>query len=246
MRTPALRLADCALAEALGDPALAARVVVDVNARARRVAVRVDPGAGCVVLVRPLRMSDRAVMAFLASRRRWIARHLSALPPHVAFTDGASIPYAGIDHTIRHDPGARGGVHRDADRGEIVVSGRPEHLPRRLRDWLKAEARRHLTQHCLRLAADLDVRVTRIAVRDTRSRWGSATRSGRLSFCWRLILAPETVMAYVAAHEVAHLRHMNHSAAFWRTVEGLLGSAGDAGLARAWLRRSGAALHRYG
>ena len=244
MSKPALLLSETALAEAVGDD-LAARVVVELNVRARRVSVRVDPAAGCVVLARPARMSDRAVMAFLASRRRWIARHLSTLPPHIAFADGAVIPFAGVDHIVRHTPETRGGVWRDAERCEIVVTGRPEHLTRRLRDWLKEQARTQLTQQCLKLAEDLGAKVTRISVRDTRSRWGSATRSGRLSFCWRLILAPEAVLAYVAAHEVAHLRHMDHSLAFWRTVDGLLSGA-DAASARAWLRRSGAALHRYG
>jgi predicted metal-dependent hydrolase len=251
MNKQALLLADTALAEALGDPALATRIVVDINTRARRVAVRLDPGAGCVVLVRPPRMSDRAVMAFLASRRQWIARHLGALPPRVTFADGAVISFAGVDHTIRHTPEARGGVWCDTTCKEIVVSGRSEHVPRRLRDWLKAQARARLSQYCQDFAAQLDVKVTRISVRDTRSRWGSATRGGRLSFSWRLILAPEAVQLYVAAHEVAHLRHMNHSPAFWRTVDGLLGAGlfgggSDAQLARAWLRRSGAALHRYG
>lgn len=244
MSKPALLLSETALAEAVGDD-LATRVVVELNVRARRVSVRVDPAAGCVVLVRPARMSDRAVMAFLASRRQWIARHLSTLPPHIAFADGAVIPFAGVDHIVRHTPETRGGVWRDAERCEIVVTGRPEHLTRRLRDWLKEQARTQLTQQCLKLAEDLGAKVTRISVRDTRSRWGSATRSGRLSFCWRLILAPEAVLAYVAAHEVAHLRHMDHSLAFWRTVDGLLSGA-DAASARAWLRRSGAALHRYG
>ncbi len=250
MSRPALLLADTALADALGDQGLAARIVVEVSSRARRVSLRVDPAAGCIVLVRPPRMSDRAVMTFLASRRQWIVRHLGALPPRIEFVNGAVIPFAGTDHTVRHEPDARGGVWRDADRSEIVVTGRSEHLARRLRDWLKDQARTELTGRCLTLAGNLGVKVARIAVRETRSRWGSATREGRLSFCWRLILAPEAVLTYVAAHEVAHLRHMDHSPAFWRTVEGLLarlnGDGADAASARAWLRRSGAALHRYG
>ena len=97
------------------------------------------------------------------------------------------------------------------------------------------------------MAEQLGREVTHISVRDTTSRWGSCTRSGRLSFSWRLILAPRPVLDYVVAHEVAHLKHMNHGAAFWQTVAGLLPEGGDQpGSAREWLRRNGVVLHRYG
>ena len=83
---------------------------------------------------------------------------------------------------------------------------------------------------------------TRITLRDTRSRWGSCTSDGALMFSWRLILAAPEVLSYVAAHEVAHLAEMNHSPAFWRTVERLYG---DYRPPRAWLRAEGGGLHRY-
>jgi len=238
----ALLLTDTPLANALNDSALAARVIVDLNPRARRVSLRVDPVLGRIVLVRPKRMSDKAVIAFVASRRDWIARHLENLPQPVAFADGAIVPFRGQDHVIRWTGGARGIV--TCEPGEICVPGAPEHAPRRLRDWLKAEARKAITPRVHVMAGNLEAKVTHISVRDTRSRWGSATRAGRLSFSWRLILAPEAVLTYVVAHEVAHLEHMNHALAFWRTVRSLLGE--DPALAREWLRRSGSALHRYG
>src|SRR5438270_786943 len=97
------------------------------------------------------------------------------------------------------------------------------------------------------LAGDLPVRVrvsprARRTVRDTRSRWGSCAAAGNLSFSWRLILAPEAVLDYVVAHEVAHLVHMNHGPRFWRLVETL---APDARRHRAWLARNRARLLRY-
>jgi len=247
--TAALLLADTGLAKALGDSALAERIVVDVNVRARRMSLRVDPINGCIVLVRPKRASDRLIMTFLASKTDWIAKHLENLPPRIAFADGAIVPYRGMDHVIRLAPEAKGGVWREGL--EIFVTGRPAHTGRRLRDWLKAEAKAALTPEVHEFAKALGVNVTRITVRDTRSRWGSCTRDGKLAFSWRLILAPANVLTYVAAHEVAHLKHMNHSPAFWRTVEMLLGESllspeADWTLAREWLRRSGAALHRYG
>jgi predicted metal-dependent hydrolase len=241
-----LLLSDTPLAAAL-DPALAARVVVEINQRARRISVRLDPARSCVVLVYPRRAPQRAVASFVASRADWIAKHLEALPERIAFTDGAVIPVGGMDHVIRLKPEARGGVWRE--NLEIIVTGRAEHAARRVRDWLKAEARSALTEKVYAMAQRLDVKVMQVGVRDTVSRWGSCSSKGKLSFSWRLIFAPDAVLTYVAAHEVAHLKHMDHSRAFWRTVMQLLEEeAADANwkLARQWLRRSGTVLHRYG
>jgi predicted metal-dependent hydrolase len=247
LRTPdAVFLSDTSLAAAL-PPALAARVAVEINPRARRMVVRLDPARSCVVLVRPARASDRVVGAFVSSRADWIAHHLSALPPRVTFSEGAMIPYRGRDHIVCVRPDAKRGVW--CEDNTIIVSGRAEHAARRVRDWLKDEARTALTAAVHPMAARIDTRVARVTVRDTISRWGSCSPDGKLSFSWRLILAPQTVLTYVAAHEVAHLRHMDHSRAFWRTVMQLLeDQPGNVNwtLARQWLRRSGAALHRYG
>ena len=238
-------LADNELSRALADSALAARIVVDRNPRARRISLRLDPAKGCVVLVRPKRASTAFTAAFLLNKKDWIAKHLEMLPPHIPFADGTVIPYRGEDHTLCMRPEQRGGVWRDG--GEIIVTGRPEHAARRTRDWLKREALRVLTPTTEELAAQLGVTVTRVSARDTRSRWGSCTRDGKLSFSWRLILAPAHVLTYVAAHEVAHLKHMDHSPRFWDVVEEFLQTAGiDWVSAREWLRRSGAGLHRYG
>lgn len=244
---PALLLAETALAKALDNQDMAARVAVDINPRARRISLRVDPINGRIVLVRPPRASDRLVMAFLADKAAWIASHLETLPPRIAFVDGATLPFGGVDHIIRLRPEIRGGVRREGE--EIIVTGRPEHARRRLQDWLKEQARGALTPLTYAFARALGANISRITVRDTRSRWGSCTRDGKIAFSWRLILAPETVLTYVVAHEVAHLKHMNHGPAFWRAVTKLLEDSpleGDWTLAREWLRRGGAALHRYG
>ena len=82
----------------------------------------------------------------------------------------------------------------------------------------------------------------RIAVRDTRSRWGSCSSKGTLSFSWRLVLAPPFVLDYLVAHEVAHLAHMNHSAAFWALARRLAPRMPEAEL---WLKVHGPVLHRY-
>jgi hypothetical protein len=93
------------------------------------------------------------------------------------------------------------------------------------------------------MAAALGRTVTRITIRDQKSRWGSCAPGGRLSFNWRLVLAPEWVMDYVVAHEVAHIVEPNHSPAFWAVVDRL---NADPRAGRAWLRSQGMDLHRYG
>jgi predicted metal-dependent hydrolase len=230
---------------------LASRVVATLSPRAKRLSLRVDPANGQIVLVRPKRASSGVTLKFLASREAWIRKHLATLPPQIPFTDGADIPIAGTLHRLRFAPEGRGGVWREGE--TLMISGRPEFIARRLTDWLKQEARRELTPMVHAMAGLLGCKVRHVTTRDTTSRWGSCSPDGRLSFSWRLILAPRPVLIYVAAHEVAHLRHLNHGRAFWRTVDEVLDNYVEepemrraAGLARDWLHRHGAALHRYG
>jgi len=125
----------------------------------------------------------------------------------------------------------------------MLVAGRLEYLPRRVIDFMKREAKRDLERAALRHAMMLGVRVKAIRLRDQTSRWGSCTATGHLSFSWRLIMAPPFVLDYLAAHEVAHLREMNHSRRFWRLVESV---CEDRERARAWLLAEGPALHAIG
>ncbi|MGH7048026.1 MAG: M48 family metallopeptidase, partial [Stellaceae bacterium] len=121
--------------------------------------------------------------------------------------------------------------------------GDPAHLARRVRDALATLARNELARRARKLAAQIGRKIAGIGVRDTRSRWGSCSSSGNLSFSWRLILAPEPVIDYVVAHEVAHLAEMNHGRRFWRLVEHLMP---DHAAPRAWLDRHRAQLLAYG
>ena len=105
------------------------------------------------------------------------------------------------------------------------------------------QARRDLEAAVARHAAHLGVRVRKITLRDTASRWGSCTSSGGLNFSWRLIMAVPFVLDYLAAHEVAHLLHMNHSPAFWKAVGSL---SKDVSAAESWLKAHGTGLHRIG
>jgi predicted metal-dependent hydrolase len=219
---------------------LGSSIELRVNSRARRISLRVDQARRKIVLVRPRRCSEALVLRFLAEKRSWVQQQLAKMPACDSFADGASIALLGETVALRASGTHRRGVWREGN--DLFVSGAPEHFARRVRDWLKIEAQRQYALWARQYAEKLEVRVTRVSVRDTRSRWGSCTRDGRLSLSWRLILAPDDVARYVVAHEVAHLRHMNHSPAFWRTVELLVGPIKAH---RQWLRRHGGQLHRY-
>lgn len=209
--------------------------------RGRRLTLSLDPASGALRLSLPAGVSLAEGLRFVGEKRRWVLAHLAELPPPVPFAAGARLPLLGAEHVIVHAPEARRGVWRTT--GEIRVSGQAEHLGRRVQDYLKREARREIAPRAHAKAARLERSIARLSLRDTRSRWGSCTADGALSFSWRLILAPEPVLDYVVAHEVAHLVHLDHGRRFWALVGALTAEvAGPCG----WLKAHGAGLHRYG
>ncbi|HWD26834.1 MAG TPA: SprT family zinc-dependent metalloprotease [Rhizomicrobium sp.] len=215
----------------------AVEVTMRLNPRARRLIVKVHPSTGEVSVVAPSQRALDRALEFARGQETWIARQLARVPARVTLGPGAKIPFRGREHVI-----ARGETSRAHD-GVLAIAGRDEHIPRRALDFLKREARRVLDERSHALAARIGSRVRRITVRDTASRWGSCSASKCISYCWRLILAPDFVLDYVVAHEVAHLREMNHSPRFWRVVKSLVA---DIDTPQAWLRKNGTQLHRYG
>ena len=211
------------------------------SARARRVSLRIDPRGGAVVVTLPMRAARQAGVALLMTHAGWVSDRLAALPDAVPFADGRMVPIDGIPHRIRHLADARGGVWlRD---GELCVTGRPEFLRRRVSDFLRAQARSRMVALAAAKAALGDLTARRVTVKDTQSRWGSCAADGSISFSWRLVMAPAFVQDYVAAHEVAHLRHMNHGTRFWALVDRLTPHAAQA---IPWLNAEGARLLRIG
>lgn len=212
------------------------------NARARRASLRVDPANRRIVLTAPLRMARVTAVGFAEAQAGWIAARLGRMPERRPFVDGAEIPLFGVPHRVRHRPDARGTVWRE--NGEIHVAGRAEHLPRRLKDWLTAELREQLVPLVLAKAARTERSVKRITVRDTRSRWGSCGPDAAMSFSWRLVFAPPEVLDYLAAHEAAHLVHLNHGPRFWALARALCDGPIEG--PQAWLKRNGEILLQYG
>ncbi|MCO5147850.1 MAG: M48 family metallopeptidase [Aquamicrobium sp.] len=211
------------------------------NARARRLTLRIDAGGQGLRVTVPPGLRRGEVERFLERHRDWLELKLARLPDRPQVRAGVKIPLRGTPHLILHRPGRRGTVAVALEDGApaLHVHGEEAHLPRRLADFLKREARRDIEPLVARHAASVGRRAKAIRYKDTSSRWGSCTADGTLSFSWRIMMAPPTVIDYLVAHEVAHLREMNHGPKFWALCRELCPRTDEA---RAWLKRNGSAL----
>ena len=124
-----------------------------------------------------------------------------------------------------------------------MVFGDRRHLPRRIVDFLKREAKKDIEALVETHTAAVGRKAKAVRFKDTASRWGSCTSDGNLSFSWRIMMAPRPVINYLVAHEVAHLKEMNHGAKFWRLCETL---CPDTERCKAWLKKNGSALQAIG
>jgi|LNFM01.2.fsa_nt_gb predicted metal-dependent hydrolase len=211
------------------------------NRRARRMTLRIDATHDCAILVLPTYVALAEGLDFARSKADWLQAKLAELPERLAFADGALLQVLGRRVTIRHEPGL--GARVTEENGELRVGGDTSLLRGRVLRWLKAEARRAILPLAAERAALLGKKHKRVTLRDSRSRWGSCSSDGSLSFCWRLVFAPPAVLDYVVSHEVAHLIEMNHGPRFWELVERL---TPHREAARRWLAENGAALQRQG
>lgn len=214
-------------------------VVVKVSKRAA--SFRLSLPASGPVLTLPERSRWADGEAFLMRHRNWLAARLPRTARSMRLEAGTEVPLRGVPHLVVGTGSLRGRVEilPHADLPELRVPGTVEHQPRRLFDWLKAEALADLSERSAFHAARLGVTVKDIKLRSQSSRWGSCSSTGSINYNWRLILAPPFVLDYVAAHEVAHLVEMNHSDAFWATVKRTLP---DMERGRAWLKAHGRQL----
>lgn len=221
-----------------GDPPV--EVLLRRSARARRISLRVSSIDGKVTLTCPKGVREAEALGFAEEKADWLRANLSKRPEEVVVGLGVEVPIRGA--MVRVVAGGGRAVTLRSDAGEVAVPGRPERAGARLLGFLKELARARLAEASDRYAAALGREYSRLTLRDTRSRWGSCSSAGGLMYSWRLIMAPDSVLDYVAAHEVAHLAEMNHSARFWAEVERLYG---DHRAARQWLKAHGSSLHRH-
>ncbi|SDD68687.1 hypothetical protein SAMN05421538_102208 [Paracoccus isoporae] len=212
-------------------------VTVRRNARARRMTLRVSRQGGAVALTLPRQMSLEAGRRFVESKSDWLRRTLAAMPEPAVVVEGAHLPVAGQALRLCALPVRRVQM---GDGVLAVPQGKP--MGPVVQAWLKARAHAALREAVDRHAARLEKRPSALTLRDTRSRWGSCTADGRLMFSWRLAMAPYDVLDYVAAHEVAHLAHMDHSPRFWAQVGALMPGYE---VPRGWLKQHGAELQAW-
>ncbi len=217
-------------------------VKVKPSSRARRFSLRVDAKEGDVVFCWPLksRVSLEKALKFVERHRPWIEDQRRNALQTIPFAPGTALPIAGKNYTIEHAQG-RGLTRLEGDK--LIVHGGVEHISRRVRDFLKAEAYRHFKEISDRKAAQLKLPPVSIRILDPNTRWGSCGPDGRLMYSWRILLAPPEVMDYLVAHEVAHRVHLNHSRRFWALCASL---TNDAAQSRRWLRKQGRKLLNYG
>lgn len=222
----------------------AVSVTLRHNPRARRLLIRVHPSTGEVTVVAPSRRALDHALDFARSESAWIQKRLAKVPRLIELGLGVSVLFRGVEHQVTAGGSGPAPVWTETLGGEnfIRIGGRAEHAPRRLVDFFKREARRVLSARTHELAQRIDMQASRISVRDTQSRWGSCSTERSVSYSWRLILAPPFVLDYVVAHEVAHMRHMNHGPRFWKLVKELMPEMESA---QRWLKRNGPLLYRF-
>ncbi|APY13837.1 hypothetical protein BR10RB9215_C11802 [Brucella sp. 10RB9215] len=207
------------------------------NPRAKRLTLRIEPGGKGLRITVPPGLPEREVQNFLNRHEGWIESRIAKLPDQPGVRAGIKIPIRGVAHLIVHQPG-RGTV--ECIEGNILlVHGDPSHLPRRVADYLKREVRRDIEALVVRHTAAVGRKAKAVRFKDTKSRWGSCTSDGVLSFSWRIGMAPPPVINYLVAHEAAHLIEMNHGPKFWKLCQEL---CPDTERCKAWLKRNGSAL----
>jgi predicted metal-dependent hydrolase len=231
------------------------------SARSRGLRITIDDRDGLVVSVPPATRRgwarpEERIDGFLRERQSWVLRHIDRLArerdaarARGGARDGGLVPYRGELHRIRvirdGGRGRRSTVERSGaeDGDELLVNlatGERRPVERILAAWFRDRAVEEIGAAVAAHAATLRVAPTKVDVRDPRSRWGSASRNGRLMFSWRLVLAPAASLETVVVHELAHLRVFGHGPAFWS----LVAARRPSHLAdRAWLRRNSSAIH---
>ncbi len=219
-------------------------VTVKRSTRAKRVALRLDPVERVINLVVPKKMSLKKAYIFASAHEDWVIKTLENLAPPIAFADGAVIPVFGdsILINIEHNSELKRTTIKQSD-DILLVKTYMDDPTNRITAHLKKLAHKGLADMASEKAAIIGKHISSISVRDTKSRWGSCSQDGKISFSWRLIFAPYNAIDYVVAHEVAHLMYMDHSKEFWAQCRELSTNFVEG---KYWMKNHGNELMRYG
>ncbi|HEV2923105.1 MAG TPA: M48 family metallopeptidase [Solirubrobacteraceae bacterium] len=205
------------------------------SARARRVRVSVHAHRG-VEVVLPARAPERAAAAAISELRPWIEDRLDEAREALALiaARAGTVPYLGRALQLVPQQG-RTRVHRDGERLLVPTGDARAALER----YYRRAARREIAPRLDNAAALAGLSYKDLTIRGQRTRWASCSTTGRMSFNWRLLLAPERVLEYVVWHEVCHLEILDHSPRFWTLLESRWPGCRED---RDWLSRHGATL----
>ena len=214
-------------------------VVISSRRGARNITLRprVHPRRE-ICISKPWLVSNAAAVRFLESKQRWVEHVLGKYPVHVSVRPGDEIEFLGRRFLLIHDATMRA---NKLDDDRLIIGGDISMFERRVRDVIRNEFL--IAVKSIVRSVPREYWPSRIAIRDTTSRWGSCSSTGTMSFSWRLAFAPVDVMRYVVMHELAHKQHMDHSPEFWATVRELYGPGVER--AKRWLAKNGAGLYRY-
>lgn len=212
------------------------------NPRAKRLTLRIEANGKGIKVTVPPGVPEREISGFLTRQKDWLATRIARLPENAQLRAGSTIPVRGVPCLIVHKENIRGltRIERDTDdQPLLIVHGSEEHLSRRIKDFLIAETKKDI-EKLVKLHTNIIGRKAKaIRLKDTKSRWGSCTSDGVLSFSWRMGMAPPAILNYLVAHEVAHLVEMNHGPDFWALCFKL---CPDTAHCKAWLKNNGTSL----
>ncbi len=209
------------------------------HARSRSITLRTDPAQQAIQVTCPPYVPVRQVTDFIHQKSVWIENSFAKAGPIARLEPGNSIGFRGQPITICWRQGWPRRIIQA--KGEIRVGGPRENVAKRVTAWLKKEARTLITADIADYSAVAGITPPPLALSSARRRWGSCSQAGKIRINWRLVMAPDTIRRSVVAHEIAHLRHMNHSTAFYAWLDHLY--EGDRHTADDWLKQHGAALH---
>ena len=204
----------------------------------RRLVLRIDRKERIPVLSVPKFCTRRKAINFVNDHLGWIMTELAKLPQMKKFENGDKFLLFGKMVEISHQEKARCGVRLEGDK--LLVSGGAEFLHRRVKDYIKKEAQKIFYAESQRLAERIGKKIIGVSIKDTKSRWGSCSSLNHINYNWRIALAPNYVIAYLLAHEVAHLAHQDHSKNFWDCVN-FLNPNWKTG--HDWLKKHGKSLY---
>lgn len=218
---------------------------LSVNPRARRLSIRIDARAGEAVLIAPTERKLAEVVAFARTKVAWMRERLAERPQGTPLEPGAVIDLFGRPTRLTATGGAGAARLTEDEDGPVIASGgEGEAYARRVENLFKRVARETLQTRTDVHLRTLGQRPVKLSIADPKSRWGSCSPHNRsIRYSWRVVMAPPAVIDYLAAHEVAHLVHADHSPAYWSVVQRLIG---DHRPHRKWLRENGPALHAVG